>query len=104
MSITYSNSLFKEELIPIQNYNNNGLQLSRGILLADYYLKKNNFKFFTSYYFSNDEFHLHNFGTLIFVKNTYLNIGKAPLYRFSDYDYTLSDNAEPFLKFEFGNK
>ena len=104
MSITYSNSLFKEELIPIQNYNNNGLQLSRGILLADYHLKKNNFKFFTSYYFSNDEFHLHNFGTLIFVKNTYLNIGKAPLYRFSEYDYTLSDNAEPFLKFEFGNK
>ena len=25
----------------------------------------------------------HNFGTLIFVKNTYKNIGKAPLYRFS---------------------
>ena len=46
MSITYSNSLFKEELIPIQNYNNNGLQLSRGILLADYYLKKSNFKFY----------------------------------------------------------
>ena len=40
MSITYSNSTFKEKLIPIQNYNNNGLQLSRGILLADYYLKK----------------------------------------------------------------
>ena len=104
ISITYSNSLFKEELIPIQNYNNNGLQLSKSILLADYYHKKNNFKFFTSYYFSNDEFHLHNFGTLIFVKNTYLNIGKAPLYRFSEYDFTLSDNAKPFLKFEFGNK
>ena len=103
ISVNYSNSLFKEELIPIQNYNNNGVQLSSGTFLTDYTLEKNNFKFFTSSYFSNDEFHLHKFGALIFFKNTYLNIGKVPLYRFSENNYILSNNADPFFKFEVGN-
>jgi len=103
LSVSYSNSIFKEELIPLQNYNNSGIDLNNGVLLTNYVLKKDNFRIITSSYFAKDKFHLHSLGAIIFFKNTYFNIGKVPLYRFSENNYVLSNNAEPFLKLEFGN-